>query len=301
LTFSPDSRLVAAGADTKIELWGVSSRHLTSLETNGSVMAIAFSRDGAFIAAVTDNAGVQVWDVRTHRLSRTFTESSPGEANGTVAFSPNGSLLAVGTQDGAQLWDLATGHLMTTLKSGAGDSVASVAFSPDGRELAAGTVGVQLWNVRTRQLMTTLRLGDSNNVPFSLAFSSDGSRLTIGISGTEYQLWNVASGQRIASFNYNGDSLAVSPDFSLAASTTQDGTLQLANVAAKSVLDGPAANLPSADPDDVFSIAFSPNGHLLAAGIAGVGGGGDGGVGHGIRLWNVAWLGRLHLDLTRIS
>jgi WD40 repeat protein len=287
MTFSPDSSLVAAGAGTKVELWDMSSRRLTSLETKGPVESIAFSRDDAFLAVVTNNTAVQVWDVRTRRLSMTFPQSSPGQDWG-VAFSPSGGLLAVGTQDGVQLWNLATSQLVTTLTASGGDAVASVAFSPDSRELAVGTGGhgVQVWNVAHGQLMTTLQPG-KNAVDDSESFSSDDSRLTIG-TNTDAQVWNIARGQLINSVDFP-DEPVVSPDFSLAASVTQNGTLQLMNVAAESVLSRQAATLPPADPDDLSSIAFSPNGRLLAAADALPGSsidGPKGGTGQGIRLWN---------------
>ncbi|MGH3251051.1 MAG: WD40 repeat domain-containing protein [Trebonia sp.] len=286
MTFSPDTSLVAVGADTKVELWDMSSRRLTSLETKGPVENIAFSRDGALLAVITNNTAVQVWDVRTRRLSMTFPQSSPGQDEG-VAFSPSGGLLAVGTQDGVQLWNLATSQLVTTLRASSANPGISVAFSPDSRELAAGTVGgVQVWDVARGQLMTTLPLG-KNDLAGSVAFSSDGSRLTIR-TNTDVGVWDVARGQLINSAG-SPDGLTVSPDFSLAASATQNGTLQLVNVAAKSVLSRQAATLPPADPDDLSSIAFSPNGRLLAAAGSlpdGGIGGPKGGTSQGIRLWN---------------
>ena len=56
-----------------------------------------------------------------------------------VAFSPDGKTLAMASREGTvQLWDVATGKLLETLK-GHSSAVRAVVFSPDGRTLASGS------------------------------------------------------------------------------------------------------------------------------------------------------------------
>src|SRR5207248_759493 len=77
---------------------------------------------------------------------RTLSKSGRGMVE-DVAFSPDGKTLALASYEGTvQLWDVAGGKLLETLK-GHSSAVGALAFSPDGRTLASGGVDhtVRLW------------------------------------------------------------------------------------------------------------------------------------------------------------
>jgi len=119
-------------------------------------------------SSVVDNGPV-LWDVETGASQRL---DGCGTAYGLV-WSPDGRLLASGSQDGAVLlWDVESGKLRNVLKGHSG-FVISLAWSPDGRLLASGSSDktVRLWNKETGALLRTLR-GHTNTVR-SLSFSSD--------------------------------------------------------------------------------------------------------------------------------
>jgi WD40 repeat protein len=116
LTFSPDGKLLAgAGA----WVYDLSARKvIRTFKGNESIWAVAWSPDGGFLAAASEskweprsreNPGeVLVWDVKTER--RTFYWATQKHQMNSVAFSPDGRLLAAGGRGGvARVWDLETG------------------------------------------------------------------------------------------------------------------------------------------------------------------------------------------------
>ena len=227
---------------------------------NDGVVSVAFSRDGTLASGALDGT-VILWDVATQQPKDTLTGHTASARS--VAFSPDGSILASGSHDGTViLWDVATQQPKDTLTEHTAP-VETVAFSRDGSTLASGSHDgtVILWDVDAGQPKDTI-MGRANWV-WSVAFSPDGT-LAIGRSDGTVLLWDVATGQpkdTLTGHTAWVESVAFTRDGSMLASGSGDNTVILWDVAT----GRPIATL-TGHTAGVNSVAFSPDGTILASG-----------------------------------
>ena len=197
-------------------------------------------------------------------------------ANG-VAFSPDGKILAAGTENlTVELWNAETGAHIATLEGynpyrGNIKQVFSLAFSPDGKTLATGTWhgSIKLWDIATRTEIATFTLTAYHSRIMSLAFSPDGKILAAGITDAEasgpdiIRLWDMETKTQLPPLighTHGVQSVAFSPDGKILASGAFDSTIRLWDVATQRQIGAPLLS-----ENTVTSVAFSPDGKTLVS------------------------------------
>lgn len=215
-------------------------------------------------------------DLKAMTITGTFGDVA------SVAFSPNGHLLAAGTTQGEiRIWRTTDRQLIQTLQ-GYALWASSICFSPDGQALACGSDNqtIRLWDVRSGQVIKTLK-GHSGNVT-SVCFSIDGQLLASGSRDHTVRLWDVRSGQVIKTLKgHSGEVRSVCFGFNsqILASGSDDHTVRLWDVAG-----GQICQVLHGHTGWVMSVCFSPDGLTLASGSWD----------KTIRLWDIASGKALH-------
>jgi serine/threonine protein kinase/Tol biopolymer transport system component len=235
---------------------------LPSPYRGNSVLSLAFSRSGSTLAIA--DSYLCLWDIPA-----TGCSTAPGlTVENSVAFSPDGTTLAVGDINGGiGLLNVATLTLTAALIDPGSTGVDSIAFSPDGTTLAAGDDNgrTYLWSVTTGKLAATLTDPGSKGVK-SVAFSRDGTTLAAGDFNGRTYLWNIATKTITATLadpaSQGVDSIAFSRDGTTLAAGDFNGRTYLWNIATKTI----TAALIDPGSQGVDSIAFSPDGTTLAVG-----------------------------------
>lgn len=219
---------------------------------HGSVMAMAVSPDGTYLAAAT-KIGLWWYDLATMQPVALWDRERG--MLGAIAISHDGRLAATGNWDGViKVWDLQRSTCITKivhpgLKKPVPRTtpIRSLAFSPDNQHLAATGFRCEIvytWNPRTGTPLATFHeperetRSSSPTLPRPVAFSPDSRLLACTAAGTidgsdVVLVWDVVSGERIAClteqprfvrslcFSLCGQTLAIGSD---------KGTVQVWNV-----------------------------------------------------------------------
>jgi WD40 repeat protein len=189
VAFSPDGQTLAIGGYNKtaklLDVAGGKER--AKFDHPNEVRALAFSPDGKLLATACWDGALRLWDLATG--GEKLTCKGPKDRLFRVQFSPDGkSLVSAGHRDGPKLWDAAMGAEKRHLKlTHGGFYVSTALFTPDGRWLLTGGYDgtARLWNLATGELRAIF--SGTGGVD-RLAFSTEAGMMAVNSSLFELTL-----------------------------------------------------------------------------------------------------------------
>jgi WD40 repeat protein len=208
------SELATAGDDGTVRIWNDAGQQLQTLNAvaprgvraapapapadRAPILAVAYSRDGLYLAGAGNDGSVHVWDVpRGVTLATLPAHSGPAMS---ADFNPDGTLLVTAGLDRlARIWRLSASQL------GPEDSlvlehdapVLRAAFSPDGSRVVTASAGgtARIWDAASGNLL----VGVSHTAAVNSAeFSPDGQTIVTASDDRTVRIWDAATGAQLA-------------------------------------------------------------------------------------------------------
>ena len=274
ILFLPDGKTLAIrGHRTGIVLWDVESKQVReTLLKDTRITSFTVLPSGNMLSAHSQDNNVKVWDAEQPDAPiAEFTETDPVQLIWNIAFAPKTDLLAVGSREGTIcLYDFIRKVRLKPL-IGHTEHIWSVCFSPDGKRLVSGSDDriARLWDVESGEEIATLPLGEPHTL-MDITFSPCGDLIAGGLSG-ELRLWNAETLTTFLAIPHPERrapwALAFSPCGKYVASGTwwEKGMEKMA-IRLWNVVSGENIATFWGHPTDIQSLAFSPDGTLLASG-----------------------------------
>lgn len=178
VTFSPEGKTIASWGDSfsQVNLWNTENGKLVQQIPMDFCHSLTFSPNGKMLAAGGGISGgigfgrpppglVQVWDLEKQRQLWFRDWQNEESETRAVAFSPDGSVLAVGDiVAGIKLLEARSGKFIRNLDGHAG-TIRSLAFDPKNKTLTSvgGDSATKFWSIPTGELLATLIEFDNAN------------------------------------------------------------------------------------------------------------------------------------------
>lgn len=262
-TITPDCRnVIIKNKDGKFEMLDIETKNtlftITEIQKDALSGKFVFSLDGKTAAAGDKDHVIHLWQIaNTSQVSKPWkTLKGHTKWIKTIAFSPDGKMLASGENKTIHLWNLETGEILFSFTPQL-NSVEAIAFSPDQKTLAGGSrEAIYLWDTVTGKEIGVC-IPERITTSMTLVFSPDSKTLVSACGarilkfadrevmlpsggwvtatassddGGIFQLWNSRTGELLSTHTGHTNrvvAFAFSKDSKTFATGSRDGTVLL--------------------------------------------------------------------------
>ena len=172
-----------------MKLWNTLGECKSTMSAHSAVNAIAFT-PSAKIVSVGHEGAAKVWDMSDMSVINTLEAGEAAGSMNALTVSPDGSLVATGSQHGGiRLWSIEEGEMLYTIDLSS--PIQDLAFCPTRYWVAAATdTGVSIVNLETK--VTIGELGAEGGAGCTaLAWDPGGNTLYSGHSDNKVRIWSV--------------------------------------------------------------------------------------------------------------
>ena len=262
LTFTANGEYLVSGHEREVRVWRVKDgKQAARLEAWDYIHSLAASKNGKWIATGTFK-GVVVWDAQTRAQVLKHKEDSFVRG---VDFSPDSTRLAAGTDNGtAIIWDLGTGKQVQTLYHE--HYVIAAKYSPLGDRIATATCDgpVRVWDSNDGHLLVDIKVIVTPS--FNTGFFWSNHNFFV-VSDKKIKEFDASTGSKVSEWpvsDANDCSCITLPKHEQFIAFSAKRTITFWETSTHDQLP-----LTVQHPEDIRSIAFSPDNRILAIGGGG--------------------------------
>jgi WD40 repeat protein len=266
LVFLPNSDVFySSGGGGLIMRWDMNTSPIiprTLIRNNFINRSLAVSDDNRWLACGTGTSEIQLFNLNTPNLPPQILEGHKGWVD-ALSFTPDSKgLFSTSTDNSIIYWDMISGTHSVFVNYDS--KINSICVSPDGKFLAGGSVTgkIIVWNLSTNKSSV---LYQSDNPIQAIRYNSTGTKIAFGTKLGTLGIINLNTNNIYTIKAHSGrriTDLAFSPDNSLLATSSYDGTIKIWN-----------ANNLNLRPVEIkaleawaLSLAFNRNGKYLVSG-----------------------------------